>query len=548
MRGARASEPGPAVADPGRETLERGLVPLALAGLVACVYWGIGGHEFVAYDDGLFVTENAVVQRGLTLDGVRWALTTLHSANWHPVTWISHMLDVQLFGLDAGWHHRVNVLFHAANALLLFGWLRAATGSTWRSAFAGAFFAVHPLRVESVAWVAERRDVLSALFWLLALWAYLAYARRPARGRYLLVVLALALGLGSKAMVVTLPAVLLLLDVWPLRRLPPDGLSWRSLRPLLVEKVPLVALSLAASAVAVLGQARDALVEVERLPLGSRAANAVLSTGRYLARAIWPADLAVLYPHPAWQPGGIPAAEVAGWALALAAVTGIAAWQWRRRPFLAVGWLWTLVALLPVSGLVQVGIQGMADRYTYLPLVGATIAGVWAFPAEAFRSARARAALAAAAAALLGTLAVAARAQAARWRDTVTLFEHAAAVTSGNWQAWEILGGEYLRLGRPADAMEAFRRALAASPRDAAAWRNIAAMQARAGDHAAAARTLEAALRVAPGDLETWYALGVAYAWLERPLEIAGLVERLRGIDPAKADQLAERFRRPPAP
>ena len=331
-------------------------------------YSPVVNHDFLSYDDNQYIVSNPHVSPGLTRDGFVWAWTHFHAANWHPLTWLSHMVDCQLFGVESAKHHFVNLLLHTANAIALFLVLRRLTGETWRPFWVAAFFALHPLHVESVAWVAERKDLLSTFFGLLALGAYARYADRPGLGRYLLVVLAFVLSLLSKPMLVTLPFVLLLLDGWPLRR---DGWRW-----LVLEKVPLLLVSAASCAVTVFAQrAGGAVVPLERMPLEVRAASAVLAYLGYLRQTIWPIGLAGFYPMQAMRLGTVAAAG-----LGLVLVTGLALALRRRAPAVLVGWLWYLGTLVPVIGLVQVGAQASADRYTYVPLIGIFIAGAWAVP------------------------------------------------------------------------------------------------------------------------------------------------------------------------
>ncbi|HET6923128.1 MAG TPA: hypothetical protein VFI16_08270, partial [Anaeromyxobacteraceae bacterium] len=406
--GPRAPGAAGAAAFAGR--IQPALVASALCALVAFVFWRSGGFGFVAFDDPRYVLDNPHVRAGLSRDGIRWAFSATWAANWHPLTWLSLMLDVEAFGLDPGWMHRLNVLWHCADTVLLFLLLRSATGSAWRPALVAALFGIHPLHVESVAWISERKDVLSAFFWLAAMAAWVSYARRPGAGRYLLVAAAMVLGLLAKPMVVTLPAVLLLLDLWPLGRADPSR-PWRSWAPgLILEKLPLLALSAASSAVTLAAQA-GAMTGPFRLPLATRSGNALIAWVWYLWKSIWPASLAAFHPHRGLEPGGIPAWQVAGAASVLVAVSALVLWQWKRRPWLAVGWGWYLVTLLPVIGLVQVGRQGVADRYSYLPLVGLFVAAAWSLPPASALSRRGRAAVAAAAGAAVLSLAVAARAQ-----------------------------------------------------------------------------------------------------------------------------------------
>jgi tetratricopeptide (TPR) repeat protein len=510
-----------------------------LLALVWAVYWSVGGNGFVGYDDPTYVQDNPVVQLGLTSYGVHWALTNLVAANWHPLTVLSHMLDVQLFGLGPGWHHRENVLWHCANALLLLAFLRITTGSRWRSTLVAALFALHPLRVESVAWISERKDVLSTFFWFAALVAYVAYARRPGSLRYLAVAVAFVLGLLAKPMVVTLPAVLLLLDVWPLRRLPQGKLSAAALWPLLREKLPLFALSAAASAVTFLSQDASGAVRSARgLPFAARAANAVVSAVAYLGKTLWPTDLAVLYPHPGYRPGGIPAWKVAFATALLLGITALVVREARRRPYLPVGWGWYLVTVLPVIGLVQVGQQGMADRYTYLPLIGPVFAGVWA-AAEAAATLRVpRAALAAIGSILVLAAAWIARAQVAVWHDTLTLFDHAARVTEDNAIAWKNVGSARFERGETTEALAAFAEAARIDPEDPDLWFDQGMALSALGRHREAASQFERAIQLEPSDADAWFNLGVAWANLRERDRVAAIEQRLRPLDPVRAAEL----------
>jgi tetratricopeptide (TPR) repeat protein len=513
--------------------------PLLLVALVWAVYGSVGSNGFVAYDDPSYVQENPVVKLGLTADGVRWAFTTWTVANWHPLTWLSHMLDVQLFGVDPAWHHRENVLWHCANALLLLAFLHRTTGGWWRSALAAALFAVHPLRVESVAWISERKDVLSTFFFLLALLAYVAYVRRPSPLRYLAIALSFALGLLAKPMVVTLPAVLLLLDVWPLRRLPAGRLTAAALWPLLREKLPLFALSAVSSAVTFLAQAHGGAVRsVQGLPLSARAANAVVSAVAYLGKTLWPTDLAVLYPHPGYRPGGIPAWKVAFATALLLGITAIALREARRRPYLLAGWGWYLVTVLPVIGLLQVGQQGMADRYTYLPLIGPVFAAVWAAGEAVERLRVPRAALAVTGLVLVLGAASFARVQAGYWRDSLTLFDHATRVTEDNRIAWKNVGSARFERGEPAEALAAFAEAARIDPDDPDLWFDQGLALSALGRYGEATSHFERAIQLEPGDGESWFNLGIAWARLRQPDRVAAVAQRLRPLDPGHAAEL----------
>jgi tetratricopeptide (TPR) repeat protein len=516
----------------------------ALAALVAAVFWRTGGFSFVAFDDPRYVLENPQVRAGLSWSGVRWAFSATWAANWHPLTWLSLMLDVEAFGLDPGSMHRVNVLWHCSDTVLLFLVLRSATGSLWRSALVAALFGVHPLHVESVAWISERKDVLSAFLWFLAIGGWVRYARRPSLGRYLLVALTMVLGLLAKPMVVTLPLALLLLDLWPLGRADPER-PWRDWLPrLIVEKSPLLALALASSAITIAAQAGSGAVAASaRLPLVARLENALVATAWYLGKAIWPTSLAAFYPHPAMAPEGLPPWKAGGAAALLLAVSVLAFWQRRRRPWLAVGWGWYLVVLLPVIGIVQVGRQGMADRYSYLPLVGIFIAVAWCLPALPAAFPLRRALVAAAAGSAVLALAVASRAQAETWRDTASLFSHATAVVRDNWLAWGNLGLWHFDGGRRGEALRAFREAVRAAPWDADGWANVAACHAAEGRWAEAADALERAVALAPRDEDDWAHLAEAAGRAGRLERAAAAVRVLGELNPARAGEVEGRLR-----
>jgi len=437
------------------------LAATALFALVAGVFLPALNHGFITYDDPTYVTENAHVTGGLTWAGVKWAFRSTEASNWHPLTWLSHMEDCQVYGLRPWGHHLTSVLLHAIDAVLLFAVLRKMTGAPRRSLFVAALFGLHPLHVESVAWVSERKDVLSTAFWMLVLWAYarraeLARAGRPgAPAFYGLSLLFFALGLMCKPMLVTLPFVLLLLDYWPLGRWTGPGTTARW--ALLLEKIPFLALSTAASAVTLIAQqGGEAVASVADYPLPLRLANALIAYCRYLGKCFVPAKLAVFYPYFAEQP---PFRETLLACAFLGAVTAAAMALARRRPYLLVGWLWFVGTLVPVIGLVQVGGQPMADRYSYVPLIGVFIMATWAVGDATASLPRRRAALGAAAGAVLACLAVMTSRQLAFWRDGTSLFRHALAVTENNWVAHANLSAT-LAKSSPTEAGAEFQEAV----------------------------------------------------------------------------------------
>jgi tetratricopeptide (TPR) repeat protein len=415
------------------------------------VYWAVTGFEFVNFDDQVYVTENRFVQLGITSSSAAWAFTNVEAEFWQPLTWLSHMLDWQLYGPKAGGHHLTSLILHIANTLLAFLLFKRMTDALWRSAFVAGLFALHPLHVESVAWAAERKDVLSLFFGLIALWAYAAYAQpRFAKNRssahsgiyYCLALLFFVLSLMSKPMLVTMPFLLLLLDYWPLQRftLNAQNSKLKTLLRLLWEKLPFLALTLAACITAYWIQAsRHNVGGLGQYPLPLRLANSVMSCFLYLRKMLWPFDLAVFYPYPDRWPIG----QVAAASLLLAGISFLGIQQIRQRPYLAVGWFWYLGTLVPVIGLVQISHHAMADRYTYFPLIGIFVMIAWGAAGLLARTRSGRLALTVGAAALLLLCAIATPAQVAFWRNSLTLSEHALAVTANNYLAHQNLGAAY---------------------------------------------------------------------------------------------------------
>ena len=479
-----------------------GTVSIFLAVIVWIAFGQAVRNGFVSYDDYEYVVLNPKVTHGLTLDGIRWALTHVHASNWHPLTTISHMLDCQLFGLQPWGHHLTNILLHAAAAILLFFALRELTadsyavggiddagrdhqsrlqreGCFWASAFVAAVFAIYPLRVESVAWVSGRKDVLSGVFFMLTLWAYARYARsnEPSLVRYLTVVVFFALGLMCKPTLVTVPFVLLLLDYWPLQRGKPSSSTSRGTATytwpgLIVEKLPLFALS-AASCVATLLAQKQALEGSLKPPLGERVGNALISYVAYIGQMIWPARLAVLYPYPE---GNLKVPQVI-LALLLVVTISVAFFLWRKKyPFLLVGWLWYLGMLVPMIGIVQVGLQVRADRYTYLPQIGLYVLLVWSATELFYRWRRTRKILIITAVLIIIAFTTRSYLQVSYWRDSETLWKHSIASTSNNYIAHNNLGYILWQSGRFAEAIAEYQKALKIKPDFAAAHNNLGAV------------------------------------------------------------------------
>ena len=471
--------------------------------LTALTFYAIGSvvdNEFVNYDDPVYVTENAVVAKGITKAGLRWALTSIYEGNWFPITRISHMIDVSLYRLDPRGHHLNSLLIHLANTLLLFVILHSATHLIFASFLTAALFSVHPLHVEAVAWVAERKEVLSTFFGLLATGAYLRYVRKPGLRPYLAVTVLFAMSLASKPMWMTFPLLMLLFDFWPLERIRlgvfPEGRPWVTFKHSLMEKLPFLGLSLASGLLALYTQ-HDAggLKSIEAFSFGERLANVLVSYIGYLGKTVWPAGLAVYYPlqagHlPWWQPVG-----------ALLIMVAITIWSWRRfasRPYLAVGWLWYLISLVPVIGLVQIGTQARADRYTYMPLIGIFWAAAWWFADLTTVKKNRSFFRVLISLSIIPLLVVCARAQVEHWKNSVTLFEQALAVTPANPVGLINLGDAYHDAGHLGKAEALYLKALALQPKSALAMFNLGTVRQDLGDTQGAIEFYEQTLALWP--------------------------------------------------
>lgn len=537
--------------------------------LIAAAYWSVAGHGFITYDDPFYVTKNPDVNTGLTFKNVQWAFTAMHASNWHPLTWISHMADCQWFGLDARAHHLLNLGWHAVNSLLLFALLRRLTGSTWRSWFVAALFALHPMHVESVAWVSERKDVLSTFFFLLALLAYTRFARQKSRLAYGAALLSFALGVLSKPMVVTLPCVLLLLDFWPLRRFE-WKLTMQNLNHfsrLLLEKIPFFLLTVLSCVLTVMAQTRGGSVApTYDINLVQRAINSVIAYGWYVWRLFVPVDQAIIYPllpnRETWQ--------LLAAAALLLGVTALVLWRARPQPWLAFGWFWFLGVLVPVIGLVQVGMQAYADRYTYVSYIGLSIALIWSVEEWIrHRPALVRATALTGGCILLGCL-FATRHVLAFWKSDESLYRRALAVTENNYIAWNNLGfalserGEYeqaieyceaslriaplfaeahntigcARLGQkqPELALAAFEKAVSARPFSPMYRNNLGTALHELKRYEEAVRAYEAALEVDRDYVDALYNLGNTLGNLGRGTNAIALYERVLALRPSYAD------------
>ena len=506
------------------------------------VYFQVHNFDFVNFDDRETIVGNTHIRDGITLAGLAWAFTSAYAANWFPVTWISHMLDFQLFGLDSGWHHLTNLAIHLASTVLLFALLQRMTKKLWESAFVSFVFALHPLHVESVAWVTERKDVLSAFFWILTIWLYLDYVDRPGPRRYLLALGAFCLGLMSKQMLVTLPFVLLLLDYWPLMR--PQSRDWQAEPPaphqqsnksqsggtgafacrtsfsatsiarLVVEKIPYLALSAVVSLVTYMVQhAAGAVTALDSIPIATRAENAVISYVAYLAQFFWPSGRAVFYPYPPV----LPVWQIVGSALILVAISALVL----LRPYLAVGWLWYLGTLVPVIGLVQVGLQARADRYTYIPMIGISMMLAWGASEIMARWPGVRFPLQVVAVSVCLAWVALTWTQIQYWQNSVTLFEHTIASTENNFIAHSNLGVVLAERGKTHDALRNLFASVEENPNHNDARNNLGALLGELGRTDEAAEQFAQAIRISPNDAHAHNNLGNTLVARQRFAEAA---------------------------
>jgi protein O-mannosyl-transferase len=524
------------------------LICLFLTATSLMLFYQTIDFDFVNYDDPDYITNNRQVQGGITFQNVIWAFTTTHAANWHPLTWLSHMLDVEIYGMHPGGHHATNLLFHIANSLLLFFIFKKMTGAIWPSAFIAAVFALHPLHVESVAWISERKDLLSAFFFLLTLRSYISYVGRQTLARYFWVVLFFALGLMSKPMLVTLPFVLLLMDLWPFHRYgyqltaQQAGLKpGQSLFRLVGEKIPLFFLAALSSAITFYAQQHGGAVRsLETIPFSSRIANTLVAYVGYMAKMIFPAHLAFLYPHPVMIPGW----KVGGAIFILALITLITVYTIKNRPYFFVGWFWFLGTLVPVIGLVQVGNQAMADRYTYIPLIGLFVVIAWGVSDLSAKWRYQKTLLAGIAGLVIVLFMGVTWRQAGFWKDSVTLFERAIKVTSDNFiahynlanvlakqghmdeavghyqqtisikpnfaDAYINLGNVYQMQGRSSDAMDQYLQALKLKPDNPGVHYNLGLIYTKQDDMDSAVMHFQKAIRLKPDYEDAYFKLGVA--------------------------------------
>jgi tetratricopeptide (TPR) repeat protein len=517
---------------------------LLLVVVTLAAYWPVLRNDFVNYDDPDYFTSNVHVQKGLTLPNMVWAFSTGKTANWHPLTWLSLMLDVELFGKGPFGPHFTNLLFHLANTVLVFLLFRCLTAATWRSAIVAALFALHPLHVESVAWVAERKDVLSTFFGLLSLCAYACYAQRTGNSEqggktsnaqwcYWPAVFFLALGLMSKPMLVTLPLVMLLLDWWPLQRMTSGGWQMAGLRSLMVEKIPFFLLSAISCVVTFIVQRKNgAMVSFMKISLAGRIENTFVSYARYLGKTFWPVNLAVLYPHPGhWDAGLVVFSLMLFIGISVAAVR-----VGRRFPFVFTGWFWFVVTLIPVIGLVQVGNQSMADRYSYVPLIGVFIILAWGMGESCANRRQPRQLMVVAAMLLLVASALRTRVQTGHWQNSGTLFRHTLAVTQNNSVAYNDLGSYLSKVGQVTKAIDCYTKSLQINPDNPDTLYNLGNAFAKSGNLDGAMEHYRRVLQIAPARVDVLNNLGIALATRKQFADATACFERALKLNPDNAD------------
>jgi Flp pilus assembly protein TadD len=481
------------------------LICVLISAAIIVAYWPVQHYDLISLDDIDYITGNPYVKAGLTWQSFSWALKDVHTGYWHPLTWVSHMLDYQIFGSRVGGHHWTNVIFHIANSILLYMILKRVSGSAWKSAFVAALFAVHPLNVESVAWVSERKNVLCTFFWFAGMWSYAYYLERPTLYRYFLILMAFSLGLMSKPMIVTFPFTLLLLDYWPLGRIT----FWKTFPRLVFEKIPLFILAAIVGVVTFVSSFHgDVTISIDKLPLADRTANAVLSYAKYLGKMFWPENLAVFYPY-SKEFASFP---IIGAVLLLTVLSCLAVFLARKYRYALMGWLWYLGTLVPVIGLIQVGKQAMADRYAYIPMIGLFIIIAWGIPDLLRGWQRRKIIFAVSSVAVISGLMICSLLQVRHWQNGVMLFEHALRVTDMNSRAHYNLGISLTGLGKYEEAVYHFKYAIRLEPEYAGPYSYMGVALAGQGKTDEAIVYYREALRIKENDETTHNNLGVALA------------------------------------
>lgn len=490
------------------------LICMALIIVTTIVFSRVGDHEFLLFDDEDYITQNPHIENGITVSNIAWAFSSVYASNWHPITWLSHMADVQLYGMNPRGHHFTNVIIHSVSTMLLFILLLLLTRSQWKSLFVAALFALHPMHVESVAWVAERKDVLSAFFWFLTLILYSQYVAKRKHIQYLLTLVSFILGLMCKPMLITLPIVMLLIDFWPLNRFNVKELeSWQNsirgytstIKSVIIEKIPFFACSLISAFITIYAQkSGGAINNLDEVSLGFRFENAILCYVKYIGNTFWPHHLAAIYP----LPRSISILPVILSLIILLSISSVTIWARHKFPYLAVGWYWFLITLIPVIGLVQVGSQSMADRYTYIPLVGLFIMAAWGIPVLAKDINHQQAILASLAGAVIIASAVLTWQQLGYWRDDFSLFRHALQVTTGNYVAHTNLGGALERKGNLDAAISELQEALAINPNYINAHNCLGVSLAQKGSLDAAYKEFKYIIKTHPNDSQAHNNIG----------------------------------------
>ena len=509
------------LADQANKTLKITINLLLILATFA-VYLQIQDHEFIYFDDDLYITNNLNVQAGLTSESIKWAFTTSHPPYWHPMTWLSHMLDYQLFGLHPKGQYLTNLFLHISSVLILFIVLLRMTGALWQSGFVAAMFAIHPLNVESVAWIAERKNVLSTLFWLMTIWAYICYAQRPTIKRYGLVFLFFSLGLMSKPMLATLPFVLLLLDYWPLRRFQFEqeidhtetleintAKKSRAFR-LVLEKTPLFVLTIGLSIVTVrLQKIAGAITSLDVFPLQARITNATVSYLEYLGKMIWPSELSILYPHPG---NALPLWQGVLCGMVLVGITIFSIKLIRKAPYFAVGWFWYLGTLVPVIGIVQVGVQAMANRFAYIPLIGIFIIVAWGVPELISKWRYKEKILSVSVGIIILTLLITTWREVSYWKNSITIFKHAIRVTDKKYPTFarihNNLGVNLSAEEKNDEAISNYKMAIKIKPDFAGAYFNLGKALSAEGEYEEAISNYKTAIKIKPDFTDAHYNLG----------------------------------------
>ena len=480
--------------------------------IASCAAFGrIAGNDFINYDDDLYITENSHIQSGINQESIKWAFITVHSSYWHPLTWFFHMLDWKLFGANASGHHLISLIFHIGAVILLFLFLNKTTNNIWPAAFAAAFFAIHPLRVESVAWAAERKDVLSMFFGMATLYAYAFYVERSKLSKYILCLILFSLAVMSKPMMVTLPFVLILLDYWPLKRWQilstSEGNEWKKAGRLVLEKIPFICLTIAVSIFALWAQNKvGAMVKMENIPFAERFSNAIVSYIAYLGKTFWPVNLAVFYPFDL----SLPLWKVLISAIILILITAAVFYYIKKLPFLFTGWFLYLGTLVPVIGLVQVGDQAMADRYTYLPSIGIAVGLAWGIPALINNENLRKNILSSAAIAILAALAILTYHQCGYWKNSIILCSHSLYVTKNNYKMHHNLGTSFFKEGKVVEAIDQFNEAIKINP-NYLSYNSRGDIYARAGRYQQALDDFNKAISLNIRDANGYYNRALIY-------------------------------------